>query len=117
MQVLRCARKKLDPDWVMSEAKRISTILSHLSPESVYLFGSAAEAEMTDQSDFDFLILFESSQEIRTAQTRLRQSYPLSSYPVDIVWTTKAEFTRKQDVGGVCFIVHREGVCLYRSER
>ena len=114
MQVLKCTKRLLDPKWVDAEVARISEIFLKLSPQAVFLFGSASEGRMSDQSDFDFLILFKSGEEIRNAQKSLRPFYPLSDTPVDILWLTQDEFDSKKDVGGVCFIVAREGRCLLR---
>lgn len=115
MQPLKCTRRPLDIHWVKYEYVRITEILSKISPERIYLFGSAAEGKMTDQSDFDFLLVFDSSQSLRKAQKTLLSFYPLSTIPVDLVWTTTEEFEKKKEIGGVCFIVHREGQCLFEK--
>ncbi|NBX77394.1 MAG: nucleotidyltransferase domain-containing protein, partial [Proteobacteria bacterium] len=44
----------------------------------VILFGSAAENKMTDQSDFDFLVIHSTEDAIKSAQKSLRPHYPLS---------------------------------------
>jgi predicted nucleotidyltransferase len=116
MQRLRCSRVKLNVDDTKQEAERITSLLIKTKPLKIFLFGSAALGEMTDQSDFDFLVTFESTEEIRLAQKTLRPYYPLSQYPVDIVWITQQEYDRKKDLGGLCFIVEREGTCLYTKD-
>ena len=115
MQVLRCTRKNLDSNWVNQEALRITSLLSASKPVRIILFGSAAENKMTDQSDFDFLVVHSTEDAIKNAQKDLRPHYPLSEYPVDIIWLTVAEFEAKRDVGGISFIAAREGKMLFES--
>ncbi len=117
MQPLRCIRKTLDFNWVTDEIKKISDLLVPLKGlERLYLFGSAAEGKMTDQSDLDFLMVFSTEAFLREAQKSLRPSYPLSSYPVDLVWTTLEGFESKKQVGGICMVVFEEGKCLFERE-
>jgi predicted nucleotidyltransferase len=115
MQVLRCTRKSLDPNWVNHEALRITALLSASKPVRIILFGSAAENKMTDQSDFDFLVVHSTQDAIKKAQKDLHPHYPLSEYPVDIIWLTVAEFEAKREIGGVSFIAAREGKILFES--
>lgn len=117
MQVLRCSRKPLDENWVKSETARIVEQLKSLGPSQIFHFGSSQENRMTDQSDFDFLLLFESEDQIKKAIRSLRPHLPLSQFPVDIIWKTQAEYERKKDLGGVCYIVHREGSCVFDANR
>ena len=116
MQVLKCTRKLLDPNQVMKEAKEIALVLSQTDPLKLYLFGSAAEGKMTDQSDFDFLLVFETAAQIKLAQKKLKKHYPLSQYPVDIIWVTQEEYQRKKELGGICFVVEREGLIMGGTE-
>lgn len=114
MRFLSCTRKPLDPAWVKAEAKRIADlIVTQAKPRAVYLFGSASEGKMTDQSDFDFLVIVEGAHSLRASQRTLLPFYPLSEYPVDIVWVTEERFERMKLLGGICFVVHEEGRCLY----
>lgn len=97
------------------ETLRITSLLAESKPVKVILFGSAAENKMTDQSDFDFLVIHSTEDAIKSAQKSLRPHYPLSEYPVDIIWLTAAEFQAKRDIGGISFIASREGQVLFES--
>lgn len=116
MQFLRCTRKLLDTNWVNHEAQRIVALIAGSKPIKIILFGSAAENKMTDQSDFDYLVIHSNHEAIKRAQHNLRPYYPLSKYPVDIIWVTETEFKTKCDVGGICFVAAREGKVLYQSK-
>jgi predicted nucleotidyltransferase len=114
MKLLKCTRKRLDPTWVIGESRRIAkTIVEVTKPRTLYLFGSAVEGKMTDQSDFDLLSIYEDSPSLRCAQKALLPYYPLSNYPVDIVWVTKERFEKMSGIGGVCMVAYEEGRCLY----
>lgn len=116
MQVLKCTRKSVDAEWVKSEALRLTELfIQTREVGSVWWFGSSAEGKMTDQSDFDFLVTCESEAAIRRGQRALRGHYPLSQYPVDIVWVTNERFTKMKSMGGVCMVAYEEGICTYRG--
>lgn len=101
-------------EWVQQEISRINEqLIAAVSPEKIYVFGSSAQGRMTDHSDFDFLIIMPSNAAIIEGQKNLRTFYPLSQYPVDLVWATQARFETIKDIGGVCFVAVREGRCLY----
>ncbi|MBI4405466.1 MAG: nucleotidyltransferase domain-containing protein [Deltaproteobacteria bacterium] len=115
---MKCTRRKLDPTWVRQQIGKLSSLLiSNASPEGLYLFGSAAEGKMTDQSDLDFLVVMESEDSIKKAQKKLRPFYPLSEYPVDLVWVTKDTFNNKKQLGGVCMVAFKEGKCLFKRRK
>ena len=100
----------MDVSWVDQEAARIAKLIQELlSPHSLYLFGSASENKMTDQSDFDFMLVFESEAHIREARQKLRGHYPLSEYPVDLVWVTLERFDKMKAIGGACMIAFEDG--------
>jgi predicted nucleotidyltransferase len=114
MQVLRCTRKKLDPTWVEREARRIAELLAAVcEPETIYLIGSAGEGKMTDQSDFDFVVVLGSGDDVKRAQKALRPHTPLSSFPVDLIWVTRARFEEMKNVGGICLIAFEDGKRLF----
>jgi predicted nucleotidyltransferase len=83
---------------------------------SLYLFGSASRSDMSDQSDIDLLVVMEKISDIRPAQKKLRSIQTLTPFPIDLVWVERAEFERKRDLGGVCFIAYHEGICLFQAE-
>ena len=103
-----------DPDGVSQEALRVAqTIASACQPIAVLLFGSAAEGKATDQSDLDFVVIVKEEQDVIGKRKLLRKKMPLSSFAVDLIFISEAEFNRKRQLGGVCMVSWEEGRCLY----
>lgn len=118
MQILRATRKKLDPAWLEGEVSRIARcIISRLQPARLYLFGSAARDEATDQSDLDFLVVLGDELYFRHARRKLRDAYPLSQLPVDLVWVSESEFLERSSMGGVCMDAVQEGRLLFQGKK
>ena len=113
MGILRLNRESIDQKIVRAEASTIAKkIHAVLKPTRLYLFGSAARGEFTTQSDFDFLLLYPTSDELRRAQKLLKSIYPISEYPVELVWMLELDFTAKAKIGGLPLIVTQEGIAV-----
>lgn len=93
----------------------LTSILGAGPVHAVYLFGSAARGEMSDQSDIDLLIIMPTLSDIRPTQKNLRHIQTVSPFAVDLVWVDISTFERKKDLGGICFTAHNEGHCLFRQ--
>lgn len=116
MQPLLLTRRRLD----VAEAERLiqeclAAILERTKPRLVILFGSAARQELTDQSDLDFLLVFDTPADCRNASAQARQGKPLGSIPVDLICVPWPEYVRKRDMGGVCMIAAEDGRILYHD--
>lgn len=104
MRPLAVSRKRIKKSDISRELEELtSNIRKFISPLAIYLFGSAAEDEMYEDSDIDILMIFKDSSSLRDAQKFLKDAYPLCSRSVDIVWMTKVDFDQKKKVGGVAF--------------
>ena len=113
MGILRLSREPVKQEFVRNEAEKIASIIHRvLKPKSLFLFGSAARGEFTSQSDFDFLLLYSSGEDLRKGQKLLRSIYPISEYPVELVWMLDDDFATKMKIGGLPFIVAQEGIQL-----
>ena len=104
-------RKRLVKNQVELEIALICEIFTTtVCPHSLFLFGSAAENKMTDQSDFDLLVVCTSEAEVLRARrqfSKIRSSLPARAF--DVVWMLKSEFDRKSQIGGVAFIALNDG--------
>ena len=79
----------------------------------IVLFGSAAEDRFRVGSDLDFLLIFGSLDELKEGRNGIRGLGLLhSDIPIDLVFVTEDRFNAKKDIGGVCFVAHKDGVEL-----
>ncbi len=88
-------------------------ILQTCCPKALYLFGSAATGQMTDQSDLDFLAVFANELELKAARARYYSTPAGHGHPTDLVLVTAADFIRRSKVGGVCMVCLQEGRLLF----
>lgn len=88
-----------------------------LSPERIYLFGSYAEGRQNADSDFDFYIVINDTEEnIADLTTRAYASVrKIKKRPLDILVGTKSRFNRMADLPSVENEVIRKGVLIYGS--
>ncbi|MBM3381723.1 MAG: nucleotidyltransferase domain-containing protein [Betaproteobacteria bacterium] len=97
--------------------KAVDWLLSRHHPRAIWLFGSASRYEMTEFSDLDIAVIFDSEEELKKA--RVAKIFSLSQsihWPVDLLLMTHQHFLHRANVGGVCEIIKDEGICLYDSK-
>lgn len=88
-------------------------IRSVCSPKEMILFGSAADGTFKLGSDLDILLVFSDLIELRLARSQIRQLGLLhKTIPIDLVFMSNENFSKKKLLGGVAFIAHHEGVQL-----
>jgi len=98
---------------IIEEAKK--RLIKTYNPVAIYLFGSCAQGVQTKESDVDFFIILESSDE---------QWYrrPLKGYealddlhiPYDLIVYTKNEFQEKiKNVSTLAYKIKEEGKQIY----
>ncbi len=104
-------REKAQP--VIAEATR--RLVAEFQPEQVWLFGSYAWGEPTEDSDLDLVVVVPSSQErslerVRRANRTLRGL----GMPKDVLVHTRSEFETYQDVvSSLTYKIMHEGRLLY----
>ena len=96
---------------------KVDWIVSVCSPAQVYVFGSAARSEMTDHSDIDLALVFENEIDLKSAREVVYCRQPEDNWPQDVLLFTAEEFERKKLIGGVCFIIATEGVCMFERSK
>lgn len=113
MSTLAFIKKKLPESEAATLVKRIlKMILSEIEPRAIFLFGSAARNELTDQSDIDLLIVMPSDTAIKSARKKIAKIRQQFGVPVDLVWMTTEEYQRRISIGGLAQVVHEEGVLI-----
>lgn len=93
---------------------KLKWILAGCSPTRVILFGSAARGELTDHSDVDFAVLFESPTALTEGRKTLFSRPRDDDWPQDILLFVEADFARKVRTGGVCEIIADEGKVIFQ---
>lgn len=110
-----CDEQLLRDDPVLAEMVR--RLVEALDPEQVYLFGSRARGDATDDSDYDLLVIVSTSSQPRYQrdQAAFRALWGVSASK-EVIVLTRAEFEAKRSV--VCSLeatVAREGRPLYAA--
>ena len=95
---------------------KLEWILSVCTPLKIFGCGSAARSEMTDHSDVDLALIFGDEDELRAARKVVFSRNPDDPWPQDILLFTLQDFDRKKSLGGVCFLISTEGLCLYERD-
>jgi predicted nucleotidyltransferase len=98
---------------VNAELKRIK---DNCQANRVYLFGSAARGEMTDQSDLDLLVVCPDETTLKNSKERYYKSRQGNVWPVDIVFVTEAEYAQRSKIGGVCWMCESEGRLIFQAD-
>lgn len=92
-----------------------NSFIESLSPVRIYLFGSFAEGNETEDSDFDFYIVVNDSEKnIADLTTKAYRSIRrIKQRPVDILIGTQGRFEERKNIPSVENEVDQKGVLLY----
>lgn len=91
--------------------------VSQLMPLKIYLFGSFASGNYTEESDFDFYIIVnDAMKNLKDLTTQAYRSIrKIKKRPVDIIVGTESTFENKKNIPSVENEVVKKGVLLYES--
>ncbi|MCX7725051.1 MAG: nucleotidyltransferase domain-containing protein [Thermodesulfovibrio sp.] len=92
-------------------------LIETYKPIAIYLFGSRAWGKPDENSDFDILIIVESSEE-KPYKRILKGLHSLRGLMVakDILVYTKDEFENlATDISTLCYKIKKEGIKLYEA--
>lgn len=92
-----------------------SRFVEQLAPVGIYLFGSYATGEYTDESDFDFYIIVNDNisdlADLTTKAYRAIRS--IKKRPIDIIVGTTSRFEKRKNIPSIEKEVYQKGVLLY----
>ncbi|MCG3197770.1 MAG: hypothetical protein GHCLOJNM_02260 [bacterium] len=92
----------------------VDSIVRQLNPERIYLFGSRAKGTMTSQSDFDLLIVRETTLLRHVRSAEVSRLFPDRRFSLDVIVDTPDEFERRKRIPNtIQRVVAEEGVLLY----
>ncbi len=92
----------------------VQTIVQHLDPVRIILFGSRIRGKADEDSDYDIMVEMES--DLRPAQRRIAidELFRSRDWSMDILVFTPDEVERwRDDIGMVLYDIVREGRVLY----
>ncbi len=95
----------------------VKRLVHAYNPLEIYLFGSYARGNPSDDSDLDLLVVIENTEEKSHARVRIGYAAlrGLGIYK-DIVVYTKNEFAdRINDMATLPYYVKKEGKCVYAN--
>lgn len=107
-------KKVPDSEAAVLVESKLKWILEGCSPTRVILFGSASRGELTDYSDVDFAVLFDSLPALIEGRKSLFSRPRLDDWPQDILCFEESDYLRRVETGGVCEIIAEEGKVLYQ---
>ncbi len=97
-------------------AEIVARILSVAKPDRIILFGSAANGDMTNDSDIDLLVVEPTPGNRHAEALRVRDAIGNVDYPVDvlIMATDRFEATRNV-IGGIAYPASKYGRVIYAA--
>lgn len=96
--------------------KIVEIIVKTVSPEKVILFGSRARGDFSETSDYDLLIVKDSTENERALTTRIynRLFEEHISSEIDLIASSSEKLIQnRNNVGFIYKSVHDEGIILY----
>lgn len=116
MSLDKLAARKLGPEEI---AHLVQTLIREITPmdglQEALLFGSAARAEMSEASDIDVVLIFDSEELAKSSSklVHLKRKKSLE-WPTDIICVHRATFEERSRLGGVFMIAREDGKVVYR---
>lgn len=89
--------------------------IEQLSPVRIYLFGSFAEGNQKEDSDFDFYIVVDDSEEniVEVTVKAYKAIRRIKQRPIDIVVGTMKRFEERKNIPSIEYEVNQKGMLLY----
>jgi predicted nucleotidyltransferase len=92
----------------------VGRIVARFHPDRIILFGSHANGNATEDSDFDLLIVMPVEGCRRTKANEIDLALSDRTIPVDVIVVTPDQFVRQSDaIGSIVREAVREGRTLY----
>ncbi len=97
-------------------AEIVARVLKVSRPDRIILFGSAATATMTRDSDIDLLVLEPAPPNTHERSVEIRRAIGNLGYPFDVIVMPTERFERTKGViGGLAYPAAKYGRTIYAS--
>ena len=94
----------------------VRRILTVSQPDRIILFGSAANGQMTRDSDIDLLVLEAEVADAREEALRIRKALTELPFPFDVLVMERDRFEESRNViGGIAWPAARYGKVVYEG--
>jgi predicted nucleotidyltransferase len=94
----------------------VRRVLTVARPDRIILFGSAATAQMTNDSDIDLLVVEPEPANPRDRSVRIRRALGDVQYPVDVIVMSSERFEETKNlIGGIAYPAQKYGRVLYEA--
>ena len=103
---------KQEVDEYISEI--VKRVVSEISPEKIYLFGSYAGEVYDQDSDIDLCFVVENSRSIKDVKRKINELLPDRKMPLDIIVCTEEDMEKRRNViGTVQYRAAKDGELIY----
>jgi len=94
----------------------VERILTVAAPDRIILFGSAADGEMTFDSDIDLLVVEQDLDDRQKEYVRIRRALRGMSHPFDIILISTQWFEESKNViGAIAYPANKYGKVIYEA--
>ncbi len=109
---------------IKNQNEIVKCIINTVDINRIYIFGSYARCEQTEDSDVDLYIILKDENILKNMQDRLDISYKIKEnlikknlyFRMDLLLSTQKKYDLKKNVNGcIEYIVEREGICIYEE--
>lgn len=117
MTLAKFIARKLTPNEVNAEIEGLLDDFRYLPGlKKIILFGSAAFGQMSEASDLDVVLIFDSPDEARNASRKVYKIRKNSHWPADILCADTASYEQRSQMGGVLFVARQEGRVIFTRD-
>jgi predicted nucleotidyltransferase len=92
----------------------VKTIVEKINPHRIYLFGSQARGDATEESDFDIVVVADMEGPRHHRGVAVSQLFPLRDFSLDVFVFKPEEFEKQKGyISSVSYLACNEGRILY----
>ena len=91
----------------------VDRIIETAPVQKIYLFGSSLDGTMNETSDFDFVIIFKNTDELKKYKKIILRKNLFPDIPADLLFFDNHQFFKKAEIGGICWEIINKGKIIY----
>jgi len=92
----------------------VKTIVEKIKPHKIYLFGSQARGDATQESDFDIVVIADMEGPRHLRNREVRFLFPMRPFGLDVFVYKPEEFEKQKEyISSISYVAAKEGRILY----